>query len=758
MAARTKPDPDQDDELKEARDVWMPRLDSEDKAHKAFRELAKDADAEYYAVGSPDDGLDKNKKIRYPLFWSIVNVLLGRIFGQPPSPDVRKRNPDEPGLQPLIPPQPQAFPSADAALAGLPPGAQGGNAAPPMPAGPGQPPAPMGAAPGQPQTQSPQPQIDDNKIAQTLERSLQYVIDTTPFDADSRATVLDMLIGGLGIAKVEIDVETQDIPAIGPDGEELDDIDEDGQPRLDDQGNPQPLMQTVITDQSVRLRHFALNQFRWEPQQHWTSVSWIAFKHLMTADEIEDEWGIELSNPGAGARRGDRNGGSGLDDQKPASDKYERQFDVYEIWNKPEREVIFVCPNHDAAFEIRPDPLKLKGFFPCPKPMMLNIKGNDLVPQPDYSKCENLFMTANEFYGRVDSLTRQVKDVGFYDGSFIELADLMTADDGTLVPINNLAARLAAINPGASNAGFDAIVCKQDNTEKVKTIGVLMQQLADIEDKIWKSYGVSDIQRGSTNPNETATAQNIKSEWADIRVGQRIRIVALFFRDIFRLMADIISTFKPEVLFKMTGIQLSPAELAVIQSDVGRCYAIDVESDSTVVQDTSAIQAERTQMLQAVTGYLKELGPMMQQNQIPADLGKELLLFVINTFKSGRQIEDAINNLPGTMQQLTTQQQTIQQLQQQMQNLIKQNQAQAKALGAIKQGQEQRANAETALKMQAAPIENAKKAADVGKTQAETEHTQVLSAAEAQNVAHQAASPHPTANPQVLPFQRPPHA
>lgn len=742
MAPRIKPDPDQDNELKEARDKWMPRLDAEDKAHKAFRELAKDADSEYYAVGSPDDGLDKNKKIRYPLFWSIVNVLLGRIFGQPPSPDVRKRNPDEPGLQPLVPPQPQAYPAGDGALAGLPPGAQGGGPAPPMPAGPGQPPAAMGAPPGGPQAQPPVPQVDDNKIAQTLERSLQYVIDTTPFDADSRATVLDMLIGGLGIAKVEIDVETQDIPAIGPDGEELDDIDENGQPRLDDEGNPLPLMQTVITDQSVRLRHFALNQFRWEPQQHWTSVSWIAFKHLMTADEIEDEWGVELSDPGAGVRRGDRNGGSGLDDQKPMSDKYERQFEVYEIWNKPEREVIFVCPNHDEAFEIRPDPLKLKGFFPCPKPMMLNIKGNDLVPQPDYSKCENLFMTANEFYGRVDSLTRQVKDTGFYDSAFGELADLMTADDGALIPISNLSARLNAVNPGASNSGYDAIVCKQDNQNKVATIGVLMQQLADIEDKIWKSYGVSDIQRGSTNPNETATAQNIKSEWADIRVGQRIRIVALFFRDVFRIMADIISTFKPEVLFKMTGIQLSPPELAVLQSDIGRSYAIDVESDSTVVQDTSAIQAERTQMLQAVTGYLKELGPMMQQNQIPADLGKELLLFVINTFKSGRQIEDAINNLPGTMQQLTTQQQTIQQLQQQMQNLVKQNQAQAKALQATSAAKEQRDNVKTAV--------------DAGKTQADTEHTQVETAKLAQEVAHAAASPHPTANPQVVPFERPP--
>lgn len=754
--ARTnaQPAPDPEGPLAEARETWLPRLDSENRAHKPFRELAKDADAEFYAVSQCDDGdTNKDKKVIYPLFWSIVNVLHGKIFSQPPTPDVRKRNQDESAQQPLIPPQPQAFPGPDAALSGLPPGAVGGNPmATPAGAGPNQPPpAPGGAggAPAAPQV----PVADDNKIAQTLERSIQYVIDTTSFDADSHAAVNDFLVTSLGVAKIEIDVETQDIPAIGPDGQPLPELDENENPVMDDDGEPKPLMQKIITDQSLRLRHFSWDQFRWEPQQHWTSVSWIAFKHLMTADEIEDEWGITLSNPGTNARRSDKNGGSGLDENKPASDKYERQFEVFEIWNKPTREVIFVCPNHDEAFEIRPDPLKLKDFFPCPKPMMLNIKGNDLIPQPDYSKCETMFLTMNEIYGRVDSLVRQVRDVGFYDSAFGELADLMTADDGTLVPVANLAARIAALNPGAT--GYDAVVAKQDNENKVATIGVLVQQMAQIEDKIWKAYGVSDIQQGNTDPNETATAQSIKAQWADIRVGQRIRIVALFFRDVFRIMADVISTFKPEVLFKMTGIELGPPELAILSSDVGRCYAVDVESDSTVIMDVAAVRQERNEMLQTVTGYLKEIGPMMQQNQIPADLGKELLLFAINTFKSGRQIEDAINNLPGTMQQLTTQQQTIQQLQQQMQNLVKQNQAQAKALGAIKQGQEQRANAETALKVQAAPIENAKKAAEVGRTQAETEHTQVLSAAEAQNVAHQAASPHPTANPQVLPFHRP---
>lgn len=736
------------DPFADLRDKWVNRLDDEEKAHKQFRDFAERASKAYFATAMNADNTNSDSNTGYPLFWSIVNVLHGRIFAQPPTPDVRKRNPDEPGVQPLVPSQ-QAFPAADAILAGLPPGAQGGNAVPAGAAQPGQPPAGMVPGGGQP-APAPVPTVDDNKISQLFERAIKYIIDTTQFSDDSNASVNDFLVAALGVAKVEMDVETQEIPVLHPDTQQaLPKLDEDGNALVDDEGKPIPLTQEVITDQKLRLRHVAWNQFRWEPKQHWGDVNWVAFRHGMTKVDIEERWGVVITSAQSNSTTFKAGGGSGLESDKPQSDKYENLIDVFECWDRLEKEVIWVCPKYEDALEVTPDPLQLADFYPCPKPMMSNIRGDDLVPQPDYAKCESMFQAANVIYGRIDSLTRQVKDIGFYDAAFPKLVELTTADDGSLIPISNLLKQLNDINPGNGQLGYDAIVFKQDNKTKVETIQLLQQELDDIESKIDKSYGIADIQRAETNPDETATAQNIKAEWADIRVGQRIAQVARFFRDVFRIMADIVATFPPDILEKMTGIQLNPAELAVVQSDVGRCYAVDVESDSTVVQDQSAVMAERTQMLQAVTGYLKEIGPMMQQNQIPGDLGKELLLFAVNTYKSGRQIEDAINNLPGTMQQLTQQQQTIQQLQQQMQNLVKQNQAQAKALGAINQAKDQQTQTETALKVQAAPVENAKKAAEVGKTQAETEHTQVLSAAEAEGAAKAAID---NTKSRVLPF------
>lgn len=722
---------DQDSEMAEARTRWIAKLDDEEAAHKQYRSLGEDAIEEYYAVSvANENSSNADVRVAYPLFWSIVQVLQGRVFSQPPTPDVRKRYVDEPAKQP-IPGLPPA--------GGMPPGA--GVAGPPA-AGQSN---PLGNAPGAGAGQpvpAQIPTVDDNKIAETIERALTYVIDTTGFDADGHAAVNDMLVTGGGVAKVEIDVETQEIPVMGPDGQPLPAMLEDGTPELDDAGEPKDEMQTIVTKQSVRLRHFDfVRQFKWEPQQHWTQVTWVSFQHDMTADQIEDTWGIELNNSGMAAKRGSGagQGGAGLDSKKPQLDKYERTFPVYEIWDKTKREVLYVCPNHDEAFEIRPDPLKLDDFFPCPKPMMLNIAGDDLVPQPDFAKCESLFKTANDTYIRIASLNRQIKDCGFYDSGFPELAGLVGADDGYLLPVANLFNRLEKLNPGHGAAGFDSIVFKQDNAGLVATLQIMMQQLASLEDMIWKSYGVSDIQRGSSDPNETAAAQNIKAQWADIRVGQRIRIVALFFRDVFRIMADIIATFSPEMLYKMTGIQLNPAEFAILQNDVGRSFAIDVETDSTAAQNEYALQQNYTQFVQAITGLLKELGPPMMAGQIPADLCKQLLLITCNAFKVGRQVEDAISALPSNVDQLTKLNQQLQQQGQQMQQMGTQMQAQQKQLQGVNQQKEQRENFKTGV--------------DAQKTAADTEHTQVETAKLAEET--QGAADENARN-RVLPFVAPP--
>jgi hypothetical protein len=664
------------------RDLWVKRLKREEEAHKEWRDQAKDAEEAFFA--------DK-KNTEYPLFWPTVKVLHARIYSQPPKPDVRKRYQDDPGSKPVAP---------EPGMAGYGNGVQPfGNSPQNAPSGG------LGGAPNPAQV----PQVDDNKLAQCIERALTYTIDTTDFDADGHAAVNDLLIAGLGIAKVELETETELQPIINPVTQ---------QPIIGEDGKP--MTKEVISSQKVKLKSFSWSQFHWEPQQHWAQVSWVAFDHWMTADEIEDEFGIDISSDKA-------NGPGAGSPNKPKADKYKALFCVHELWNKTRRERIFLTEDYPDLLREDKDPLGLEDFFPCPKPMMTNIKGDDLVPKPDYTYCQPQFKYVNVLSGRISRLTRQIKDIGFYDPAMGEVAQLSTCDDGDLIPVANLAARIEALG-AKGRTGYDAVVSKQDNTGKVQVVQELMSLRDMAKQNIWETYGVSDIQRGQTNPNETATAQNIKAQWADIRVGERVRIVSLFFRDVFRIQAEIIAEhFQPQMLEKMTGVALNPQEMQVLRSDLGRCYAIDVESDSTVVQDEFAQKQQRMEFLTSVTGYIKEILPAVQQGIMPADLGKELLLFAANTFKNGRQLEDAINALPGTQQQIMGMQQQIQQAQQQGQQLQQQLQDAQKQLQAVNAGKEQRENVKTASDAQA-------KAADTQKTEVETAQI-------AQHIGHSALQP-----------------
>lgn len=686
------------------RKKWIDRLDREKKAHQTFRDEAEAATTAYFAATNTTGYEGTRNALTYPLFWSTVKVLHGRIYSQPPKPDVRKRYPDSSAVQ--------------GGAVGKPPGMAQQPGAPPQ--------SPQGAMPPMQGQPPPKPQIDDNKIALVLERGLSYTIDTTEFDSDGHMAVNDFLVTNLGQCKVEMKTETEQQPVINP---------ATGQPVLVLKGTMTPYDPAlnegeefeeatveVITHQELCQRHFSWNQFRWEPQQHWNNVMWVAFDHWMTAAEIKEQFGVDMAKDGQDTREG---GNQSPGDGKPDSDKYSNQYRVSEIWDKKERERLFVCEEYpDLLDKPEPDPMGLRDFFPCPKPMLGNVMGDDLVPKPDYTYCAAMFNYCNNLNNRITALTMQIQDIGFYDAGFPELQQLNNAKDGMKIPVANLGARIAGLGQ-IGKSGFDALIAMQDNTGKASVVQELIG-LGDLaKSRIWEIYGVSDFQRGSTNPNETATAQSIKAEWANVRVGERIRTVAFFFRDIFRLMAEIMAEkFEPKILEQMTGLTLTPEEIELLRSDYGRCYIIDVETDSTIVQDEFAQKQMRLEFLTTVTGYIEKILPAVQQNVLPADMAKDLLLFAVNTFKDGRQLEQSINNLPGTMQQLAGQQQQLQQAQQ----MTAQLQEQIKVMQTKLQG----------VNMQKEQRENIKTGVDAQKTSADTTHTEVETAKLAQELQNSA--------------------
>ena len=592
------------------RDKWLKRIAAEKKAHEVYRRQAKEAERSYYDRSRmANDSLTDNMQL-VPLFWSSTNVLHAALFSRMPRPDVRKRNTD--------------------IMDGV-----------------------------------------AKEISLMTERAVTFTQDTTGYDNDAHQSVNDFLVCALGQGKIEMDVETADVPMISP---------MTGMPMIDEDG--QPAMQTVVVSRTLRQRYVHWKNYHWEPTTAWDQVTWMAYDHWMCREELERQFDIKLP---------EKTKGSGGGNSPLKADQYEPQFCIHEIWDKTKREVVLICDAYDDVIETRPDPLGLKDFFPSPRPMMANVEGEEVIPKPDFTFIRDMLKLVNLYAKRIKALTAQIKDWGYYDASFPELVKVNQATDGTFFPVQGIVERMGLAGSKAGN-----VVYTQDNSNKVQVIANLIDQFERQKALLWETIGISDITRGQTNPNETASAQRIKDQWANVRLAPKLNTISQFFRDCFRIMAEVIcEKFEADQIFQMTGVQITPEMEQVMKDDFLRTYAVDVETDSTIAQDDNLEREQRNETSEVIGNMLTQMVPAINAGQLPADIAKALMLFTVRTTKFGSEFEDAINQLPDSMQQLQQVQQQAQQVQQQLEQTMAQLQEAQGQLQQVNQQEEQRANIKT---------------------------------------------------------------
>lgn len=497
------------------------------------------------------------------------------------------------------------------------------------------------------------------EAAMVVERSLGTLVDITPFHSAADRAVSDFLVAGLGVLWLEYEPKIIDTE-MGP----------------------------MIAEQRVLLKHVPWKRFHWECGKDWDDVDWVARDHYLSANEIYEQFGQRPTEAAV---------------EKEEKDDYK----VTEIYFRPKRQRIVIAECFDEPLEVAEDQLGLSGFFPCPQPMMANIRSKELVPMPDHAVYAKSYEYINRLVQRIQSITAQIKIAGFYDAQLSELGHITATDDGAYVPVSNLTERLAS----TGITDFSRVLATLPIAEKVTVVRELQALLMGEKARLDEHTGIADVVRGATNPNETAAAQQIKSSWANVRLSRKTSEVNRCLRDAFRIMAEIVAEhFTPESLFLLTGQQVNPFVMQVLKSDMIRTLAIDVETDSTVAIEDEEEKRQKIEFLNYVTPFLQNMLPAIQSGALPGDVGKELILFAIRAFKHGRQLEDAIEAAPGTMQQLAQFQQQLQQSQQQMQQMQQ----------ATQQAQQQAQQAQAQLQQVNAQDDQIRLAGTQAKAQAET--------------------------------------
>ena len=468
--------------------------------------------------------------------------------------------------------------------------------------------------------------------ARLIERAIDFEIEHYPdFRATMKYDVEDRFLGGRGTSWVRYE------PHVAPIG-----VEDDGLSITSDieagEGAPPPLEQVEYERAPVDYVHW--KDFGHSQGRTWEEVTCVWRWVYMTREAIVERFGEEMAR-------------TIPTDQGPetlnAYRDSKRQYNlakICELWDKETLKVYWFCKGMPHFIDVREDPLGVEGFFPCPKPLYATTTSDNLVPVPDFVLYQDQAMELDILSDRIDGLVKALRVRGVYDASQPALQRLMTeGDNNALIPVDKWA---AFGEKGGLKGSIDLL--------PLDTIAQALLQCyqarSDIKSQIYEITGISDIIRGQSMASETATAQQIKGQYAGLRLRSLQEDVALYATEVIRLKAQVMCLhYQPQTILAYAAAEqmsdadkaLIPQALQLIRDKPLRNFRIDIAADSLVQIDEAQEKQDRMQFLQAFGGFLQQALPVGQASPELIPVMMDLLKYGVQAFKAARPLEGSID-------------------------------------------------------------------------------------------------------------------
>lgn len=530
--------------------------------------------------------------------------------------------------------------------------------------------------------------------AQIVQNCLSYLIECSNFGDAMRAAVMDRLLPGRGTVWIRYEPTFKEVQVQTTDDEE---------PK---------------TEQQLAYEKAIPDYVHWKDFGHTWARTW---------EEMRAVWRISYLNRAALKKRfGDEIGGAiplthsptqDEDKSLPSSKKgaaRDMKAPVYEIWDRETQQVVWLCKEYkDGVLDAKDDPLELEGFLPCPKPLYGTLANDDLIPTPDYVMYQDQAQELDELTERISLIVSAIRVAGVYDASAPGIARLLTeGTDNRLIPVKSWAMF-------AERGGLKSAIDLLPVLQIAQTLQTLYQSRDALKSDIYEITGMSDIIRGATNPNETATAQEIKSQYVNLRLNDSQKDVERFARDLLRIMADLVSSrFSIETLGNMSGIQLmtteqkqqamvqaqggqAPPELqealarptwdevmGVLRNDDVRNFRIEVETDSTIAINDKDEKEGINEFMMAMGQYMQGVTMAVKEGALPLQAGKAILQTIARKYRFGSEVEESFDAMDEQPQQPSAEMEQQQaEMQQQQEQVQQQQQEVEKATQELQQEQ-----------------------------------------------------------------------
>ena len=403
----------------------------------------------------------------------------------------------------------------------------------------------------------------------------------------------------------------------------------------------------------------------------WEEVTQVWRKVYMSEAAVEERFGAEIakeipydSTP-EDLKRADRN----------AQTDNKQQACVFELWDKERAVAVWFSKSMKKFLDEKPDPLKLHQFFPCPKPLYATMTNDTLVPVPDYTLYQDQAIALDTLSDRIAGLVNMLQLKGVYDASAdAALGRLFTEGaNGNLIPVKNWAAF-------AEKNGLKGQIDVYDLTPIAKALESAYVAAEQIKMQIYEVMGISDIVRGASDPNETLGAQELKGQYASMRLRAMQADVARYATDILALKAQVMcSKFAPQTLVAISAAeQLSPHDRQVVPQALAllvgearlmdpqaeapnplRAFRIEVAADSMIQMNEAEEKKDRMEFLAANAQFMEKAVKLGAEAGAAAPaivpLVMEMWKFGVTGFKVGKTIEGQFDEATEKLKALAAQ-------------------------------------------------------------------------------------------------------
>lgn len=380
----------------------------------------------------------------------------------------------------------------------------------------------------------------------------------------------------------------------------------------------------------------------WSPCRTYSELRWKAFRSYLDKEAFKARFpDVDIDKVSFSSK------GPMVKGRYDKEDDVNPQAEVWEIWDKPSRQVCYWTEGYPELLETVPDPLELDNFWPDVPPMIANLTTSKYMPKSDYAIAQDLYIEIDELETRITMLTRACKVIGVYDKQQVGLERMFSEGvENDLIPVDNWAMF-------AEKNGLAGVVNWLPLQDIVNAVDTLTQKQNEKIQKLYQITGMNDVMRGAATQASSrisATQRQLEANYGSIRIEALQNEFARFVSDLQALKAEIIAKhFQPYCIMQQSNILMTPdaqfAEQAIklIKAPGASRWRITVRPETLAIADYAQLKQERTEYIMGISQFLQSSAPIAEQMPDSISFLAKLLKWGMAGFRGSNEIEGVID-------------------------------------------------------------------------------------------------------------------